>query len=185
MKVLRVTFLLVLFLLYVSAQCPPVPTNCPCGIVKPSATACKRCKTCTAATTTGSPVQTTCPPAPVNCACGVIIPSGSTCKRCKTSCPSTPAPVSTSSSTSNAVSEQGFLTIRNGYFWDTGLSKLFVPHGMSYQSWISSYGQWQTKQQIEYDFREMSKNNINSVRLAFAWGVVEVIHFFECPFYVQ
>jgi hypothetical protein len=69
-----------------STTCPPVPTNCPCGVIIPSGSNCKRCKINCPTTTTQRP---TCPPVPTNCPCGIIIPAGATCKRCKLNCPPT------------------------------------------------------------------------------------------------
>jgi len=68
---------------------------------------------------------------------------------------------------------QGFLRIKNGYFWDPKLGQPWFAKGMAYQTWIADLGEWQTDEQIEYDFREMKKLGINSVRVDFVWKHIE------------
>jgi hypothetical protein len=66
-----------------------------------------------------------------------------------------------------------FITITNGYFYDPGTGKAWVPHGIAYQTWNRPLGIWQTFDQIDYDLDEMVKMGANSIRVDFVWQHIE------------
>jgi acyl-CoA-binding protein len=68
----------------------------------------------------------------------------------------------------------GFLTIKNGYFYDQGLKQHYFAKGIAYQTWIADLGEWQTDEQIDWDLREMAKMGSNSVRVDFVWKHIEI-----------
>ncbi|MEW6157104.1 MAG: beta-galactosidase [Verrucomicrobiota bacterium] len=68
----------------------------------------------------------------------------------------------------------GILQIREGYFWDPGTQKYFVPRGVAYQTWNPPVGAHQSFEQVEYDLTEFKKIYANSVRCEFVWSQVEV-----------
>jgi hypothetical protein len=67
----------------------------------------------------------------------------------------------------------GFLEMRNGYFFDTGTGRAFVPRGIAYQSWNPPVGSDQSLEQIEYDLTEIKRIHANSVRCEMVWSVVQ------------
>ena len=68
---------------------------------------------------------------------------------------------------------QAFITMQDGYFFDTASGKPWVPHGIAYQTWNRPLGVWQTFEQIDYDLDEMVKMGANSVRIDIVWQHVE------------
>ncbi len=68
----------------------------------------------------------------------------------------------------------GFLEIRNGYFWDPVQQEYFIPRGVAYQTWNPPVGANQSFSQIDYDLREFKKLHANSVRCDFTWGELEI-----------
>ncbi|HEY8241020.1 MAG TPA: beta-galactosidase, partial [Kiritimatiellia bacterium] len=67
----------------------------------------------------------------------------------------------------------GFIQMQNGYFWDPSTTNYWVPHGFSYQVLNPPVYATQTPEQIDYDFLEMKKMHVNSVRTEFPWGNIE------------
>ncbi len=67
----------------------------------------------------------------------------------------------------------GFITMTNGYFYDSGTGRPWVPHGIAYQTWNRPLGIWQTFDQIDYDLDEMVKMGANSIRVDFVWQHIE------------
>jgi hypothetical protein len=67
----------------------------------------------------------------------------------------------------------GFITMEDGYFYDSGSGEPWVPHGIAYQTWNRPLGVWQTKEQIDYDLDEMVKMGANSVRIDIVWQHAE------------
>jgi hypothetical protein len=72
------------------------------------------------------------------------------------------------------LAKGGFLKIKNGYFYDTEIQEYWFAYGIAYQTWIIQLGEWQTKEQIDYDLREMRKMGANSIRVDFVWQSIEV-----------
>lgn len=68
---------------------------------------------------------------------------------------------------------QGFLTIRDGYFWDSGRREYYYPRGVAYQTWNPPVGANQTLAQMEYDLVEFRKIYANSVRCEFVWSQLQ------------
>jgi hypothetical protein len=68
---------------------------------------------------------------------------------------------------------QSFITMTDGYFFDTTTGKPWVPHGIAYQTWNRPLGVWQTQDQIDYDLDEMKKMGANSIRVDFVWQHIE------------
>lgn len=68
---------------------------------------------------------------------------------------------------------QSFITMKNGYFYDSGTGQPWVPHGIAYQTWNRPLGVWQTTNQIDYDLDEMVKMGANSIRVDFVWKHIE------------
>ncbi len=73
----------------------------------------------------------------------------------------------------SALAGGGCLEMRQGYFWDPQATHYFVPVGMSYQLWNSAVGANQSYEQVRYDFEEMKKMHVNSVRVELPWGMIE------------
>ena len=69
---------------------------------------------------------------------------------------------------------QGFLQMRNGYFWDPAAGEYFVPRGVAYQIWNPPVGANQSLAQVDYDLVEFKKLHANSVRCEMTWGQVEI-----------
>lgn len=45
--------------------------------------------------------------------------------------------------------------------------------GVAYQTWNKPLGVWQSKEQIEYDFKKMNSLGVNSLRVELPWNVIE------------
>ena len=73
-----------------------------------------------------------------------------------------------------AHAAEGFLQIRNGYFWDPVAADYFIPRGVSYQIWNPPVGANQSLDQVDYDLLEIKKLRANSVRAEMTWGQVEI-----------
>ncbi|HEY2952301.1 MAG TPA: hypothetical protein VGK40_06955, partial [Verrucomicrobiae bacterium] len=67
----------------------------------------------------------------------------------------------------------GFLQIRNSYFWDPAVQEYFIPRGMAYQTFNPPVGANQSLEQLEYDMIEFKKIYANSVRVEMVWNEVE------------
>jgi len=67
----------------------------------------------------------------------------------------------------------GFLQIRNGYFWDPAAGAYFIPRGVAYQVWNPPVGANQSFGQLDYDLVEFTKMRANSVRAELDWSQVE------------
>jgi hypothetical protein len=79
-------------------------------------------------------------------------------------------------SLANAVSvgaAEGFLQMRNGYFWDPAKGDYFIARGVAYQSWNPPVGANQSLAQLDYDLVEFKKMRANSVRCEFTWGEIQ------------
>jgi hypothetical protein len=70
--------------------------------------------------------------------------------------------------------ENGFLEMRNGYFWDPARAEYFVPRGIAYQLWNPPVGANQSFEQLAYDLTEFKKMYANSVRCEFVWSQIEI-----------
>ncbi|MFH0879889.1 MAG: beta-galactosidase, partial [Lentisphaerota bacterium] len=68
---------------------------------------------------------------------------------------------------------QGFIKMRDGYFYNDATDKPWVPHGIAYQTWNRPLGVWQSKDQVDYDLDEMVKMGANSIRVDFVWQHIE------------
>ncbi len=68
----------------------------------------------------------------------------------------------------------GFLSIRNGYFFDNQQQDYFIPRGIAYQIWNVPVGANQSLDQVAYDFREFRKLGANSVRAELVWSELEI-----------
>jgi photosystem II stability/assembly factor-like uncharacterized protein len=68
---------------------------------------------------------------------------------------------------------EGFIGLREGYFYDKATGESWVPHGIAYQTWNRPLGVWQTFEQIDYDLDEMVKMGANSVRIDIVWQHAE------------
>ena len=68
---------------------------------------------------------------------------------------------------------EGFITMKDGYFYDSGTGDPWLPHGMAYQTWNRPLGVYQTYDQIDYDLDEMVKMGVNSVRIDMVWKEIE------------
>jgi hypothetical protein len=66
-----------------------------------------------------------------------------------------------------------FITMQDGYFYDSATEQPWVPHGVAYQTWNRPLGVWQTFEQIDYDLDEMVKMGANSVRIDIVWQHAE------------
>ena len=75
---------------------------------------------------------------------------------------------------SSGSTAAGFLSLRNGYFWDADAQTYFIPHGIAYQTWNPPVGANQSCAQIDYDLTEFKKMYANSVRCEFVWNQVEL-----------
>ena len=67
----------------------------------------------------------------------------------------------------------GFISIRDGYFWDDAGTNYWIPRGFGYQTINPPVFATQTPEQIEYDLLEMRKVHANSLRVDFTWGYIE------------
>jgi hypothetical protein len=74
---------------------------------------------------------------------------------------------------SHALALDGFIGIRDGYFYDQSSGESWLPHGIAYQTWNRPLGVWQTYDQIDYDLDEMVKMGANSIRVDFVWKHIE------------
>lgn len=70
-------------------------------------------------------------------------------------------------------SAEGYVSLKDGYFWDSEKNDYWLPHGIAYQTWNKPLGAWQTPEQIEYDLNEMEKAHVNSIRVDFVWKHIE------------
>ncbi|KAL0480902.1 hypothetical protein AKO1_004064, partial [Acrasis kona] len=68
-----------------------------------------------------------------------------------------------------------FVIMKDGYFFDNKTQEYWIPHGISYQTYNQPLGQYQSPQQIDYDLRQMSLNNINSIRVDFSPGNINPV----------
>lgn len=66
-----------------------------------------------------------------------------------------------------------FITMKNGYLFDSNKQEYWIPHGISYQTYNQPLGQYQSPEQIEYDLRQMSLHNVNSIRVDLSPGAIE------------
>lgn len=65
------------------------------------------------------------------------------------------------------------LILRNGYLWDTGEARYFVPHGFAYQVWNPPVHANQTLDELDRDMAEMAAAGANSLRVEFVWEGIE------------
>ena len=72
-----------------------------------------------------------------------------------------------------ALAFDAFITMQDGYFFDSATGKPWVPHGIAYQTWNRPLGVWQTFDQIDYDLDEFVKMGANSVRIDMVWKHIE------------
>ena len=68
---------------------------------------------------------------------------------------------------------QGFIKMKDGYFYNSATDEPWVPHGIAYQTWNRPLGVWQTTNQIDYDLDEMVKMGANSIRIDMVWQHIE------------
>ncbi|MFM1944666.1 MAG: hypothetical protein RI897_3648 [Verrucomicrobiota bacterium] len=73
-----------------------------------------------------------------------------------------------------ASGQPGFLSIRDGYFFDNQQQDYFIPRGIAYQIWNVPVGANQSLDQVAYDFREFRKLGANSVRAELVWSELEI-----------
>ncbi|KPK42528.1 MAG: hypothetical protein AMJ78_02245 [Omnitrophica WOR_2 bacterium SM23_29] len=66
-----------------------------------------------------------------------------------------------------------YISIKDGYFWDSEKDDYWLPHGIAYQTWNRPLGMWQTTDQIDYDLDEMVKAHVSSIRVDFVWKHIE------------
>ncbi len=66
-----------------------------------------------------------------------------------------------------------FITVSNGYFYDSATVKPWTPKGIAYQTWNRPLGVWQTQSQIVYDLDEMVKMGVDSIRIDMVWQHIE------------
>ena len=69
---------------------------------------------------------------------------------------------------------EGFLQIRNGYFWAPLAGDYFIPRGVAYQIRNPPVGANQSLDQVNYDLLEFKKMHANSVRAEMTWGQVQI-----------
>src|ERR1017187_482135 len=67
----------------------------------------------------------------------------------------------------------GYVTMKNGYLYDSGAGQPFIPHGVAYQTWNRPLGVWQTPNEIDYDLDEFVKLGANSIRVDFVWQSIQ------------
>lgn len=73
-----------------------------------------------------------------------------------------------------AAGAPGALEMRDGYFWDPGTGRMFLPRGPAYQIWNPPVFANQSFEQVAYDLRQFSKLRANSIRAELVWGELEV-----------